>query len=833
MAKFSTWSGLFLTFAATCIFAEPVLAQDQGTSSAGTIEEVVVTATRRAEDINKVALSVSAFTPDKMDKLNVKSFADLVKFTPGVTFDPHSSNISIRGVNSTAGDATTGIYIDDTPIQLRTLGFGSDNTLPAVFDLERVEVLRGPQGTLFGAGSEGGTVRYITPQPSLTDYSIYGRTEVSTTKSGAPSYEAGVAVGGPIVEDKLGFRVSGWWRHDGGYIDQVNYLTGATMQKNSNYTDTTVMRAALLWQPTSALKITPSVFYQNRQVNNDDEYWVGRSNPSTDRFITATPEHMGNHDRFILPSLKIDWDLGDFLGGAEVISNTSYFDRRQSVQDYSATLYNLSYFQQSVDYGVLPVDYATPCTGGLCGTYAAQIAVDPNYVGAPLLGPASIDLPGFPFYVSRNVVTNTQQNWTEEVRLQSTDPNARLSWVLGIFYTSQSQLSVEEINDPQLPALTQYLWGDPVADTCLSPDPAAGVAIVDVWCEGLLPNGDDYINHTQGHEEQLAGFANATYAITDKLKIQAGLRVAKSHFDFTNFSDGAQNFGPNTGNSGKKDETPVTPMGGVTYQVTPDDMVYATISKGYRIGGANPPFPIAACTADLIALGISSVPSSYDSDTVLSYEVGSKDRFLGGRVQLSGSAYYLEWNNIQQSNYLPSCGFKYTANLGSAVSKGFDLQGEWLVTDSFDVDFSLGYTDAHYTTTSTVGPTAILANKGDKLPGSPWTFAVGAQYNAQLLGRDSFVRVDYEYAARETGMTPSRDPVASSYDPGLLPQPSTSVVSVRAGANLGKFDVAIFADNLFDSHPQLNLGHQDSYTLLYEATTLRPRTVGVSATYRY
>src|SRR6185295_14404622 len=117
--------------------------------------------------------------------------------------DTHTDNISIRGVNSTAGDATTGIYIDDTPIQIRTLGFGSDNTLPAVFDLERVEILRGPQGTLFGAGSEGGTVRYITPQPSLSDYSVYAKSEISTTQDGSPSYEGGAAIGGPIVDGKL------------------------------------------------------------------------------------------------------------------------------------------------------------------------------------------------------------------------------------------------------------------------------------------------------------------------------------------------------------------------------------------------------------------------------------------------------------------------------------------------------------------------------------------------------------------------------------------------------------------------------------------------------
>ncbi|MGN6517227.1 MAG: TonB-dependent receptor [Rhizomicrobium sp.] len=796
-------------------------AQAQNTqASTGGIEEVVVTSERREEVLSKVPQSVTAFTTERMDQLDVKNFGDLVKFTPGVNFDPSTNNISIRGINSTAGDATTGIYIDDTPIQLRTLGFGSDNTLPAVFDLERVEVLRGPQGTLFGAGSEGGTVRYITPTPSLTDFEIYGKTEFSTTESGAPSYEGGLAVGGPIVSDKLGFRVSGWWRHDGGWIDHIDYLTGKTIDNNSNHADTLVTRASLLWQVTNELAITPSIYYQNRRVHNDDEYWVGLSDPSKGRYITATPELMGNKDRFTLPALKIDFTPGD----VELISDTSYFDRTQHVQDYSATLYNLSYFQQSVDSGVLPIDYTTPCTGGICGGYAAQIAIDPTFLGAPLLGPASIDLPGFGHYSSTNVITNTQRNFTQEIRLQSNNPNSPLQWVFGVFYSRQSQLSVEEINDPQLPALTAYLWGEPpAAGSCNVPP--TGVPILDIWCEGLLPNGDDYINHTQGHEKQFAMFLNGTYAFNDQWKLQVGARIARTHFDFSNFSDGAQNFGPLVGNSGSKNETPFTPMASLTYQINDDDMVYATISKGYRIGGANPPFPLGACTE------LSSPPGPYNSDTVVNYEAGTKDHFLDRNLQISGSVFYLKWNNIQQDNYLPSCGFKYTTNQGRAESKGFDLQGEWLITPAFDVDFSLGYTDATYTSTSIAGG-LLLASKGDKLPGSPWTFSVGAQYNTDVMGRDSYLRLDYEYASRYPNRLVFSDPAATSYDPALVPEPETNVLTLRAGTTIGDFNVSVFADNLLNAHPQLDLSHQDSNTLLFEASTIRPRTIGLTATYR-
>jgi outer membrane receptor protein involved in Fe transport len=809
---------LLLSAAALSFGAVPAKAQTNTGSGASGIEEVTVTAERRSELLSKVPASISAYTADKMETLNVKNFSDLVKYTPGVAFDQHSDNISIRGINSSAGDATTGIYIDDTPIQLRTLGFGSDNTLPAVFDLQRVEVLRGPQGTLFGAGSEGGTVRYITPAPSLTDYSAMASTEVSSTQDGAPSYEAGAAVGGPIVDDVLGFRVSAWYRHDGGYIDHVDPYSGKTIDKNDNYTNTFAGRAAFGWQVTPDLLVTPSVFYQNRRVNNDDEYWVALSHPSSGKYINATPERMGDRDRFTLPALKVDWTPAG--SGVELISDTSYFVRHQSVQDYSGTLYNLSYFQQSESTGVLPVDYTTPCPGGLCAT-APQ----------PLLLPGAINLPGFGPYKSLNYITNTQQNFTQEIRLQSDDPDARLVWVVGAFYSRQSQLSIEEINDPQLPALTQYLWGDPVATPC-SPPPV-GVAIVDVWCEDLLPNGDDYINHTNGHEKQLAGYANATFAVTPQIKVQAGARYAATHFDFSNFSDGAQNFGPLTGNSGHQNERPFTPMAGITYQVNDDDMVYFTWAKGYRIGGANPPFPANACTE------LSTSPGAYNSDTVTSYELGSKDRMFDGRLQASGSIYYLNWNNIQQDNYLPSCGFKYTTNQGTATSKGFDLEGELLATDDLDINISLGYVDAYYTS-SPVAAGLLLAHKGDKLPGSPWTFTVGAQYTISNWGDNSFIRADYSFQSRETGLAPDRDPYADpvygnivSYDPALSAEPEIDELQMRAGTTFGNTAVAIFADNLLNAHPQLNYSHQDSDTLLFEATTVRPRTIGITATYKY
>jgi len=802
MANTFRWRKPLLASAAVLplLYGAAAQADDANSKSSTEVGEVVVTATRQSQNLSKVPESVSAFTAKKMEILDIKSMADLAKFTPGVTFDEERHDVYIRGISSTAGSGTTGVYIDDTPIQVRALGLNANNTLPAVFDLDRVEVLRGPQGTLFGAGSEGGTVRYITPQPSLTTYSATAHSEVSFTDHGSPSYETGVAAGGPIVDDQLGFRLSAWGRHDGGWINRVDYNTLNTTQSDANDVNTYVLRGALAWKPTADLMITPSIYYQNRLQNDYDQYWVSISKPSSDNFLSGTPDRMADKDHFYLPALKIEYDLPS----VKFISNTAYYNRFEHVNGYSGTLYDLSYFQQLTSGGTDP-------QGNAC----AQCATDPS----PLLTATGPNLPGFGNYVAHNLITNSQSNFTQEFRLQSADPNAKLNWTAGVFLAFDTQRSIEEINDPQLPALTEYLWGEDM---------------ITAWGQGLLPNGDDYLNDTTAHDRQIALFFDGTYAITDQLKFNVGVRYAWTHFDYHNLNTGAQDLLDDGGApaivSGSKDETPFTPKVNLTYQFTPDDMVYGTISKGYRIGGATPPLPAAACGG--------TFPTAYASDTTLNYEVGTKDRFLDRTVSIGASAYYIEWKNIQQAVYVPTCGIQYTANLGNAVSKGFDVQGEWKVTHALDLEATVGYTDAEYSTDAIQqlgsGP-LVLARKGDSLDVVPLTVTLGAQYDFSVLGHDAFVRADYEFEAKRTRPIPAEDPNIDPnfYDPGLVPNPATSQVSARAGVNFDRWDLALYAENLLNAHPQLDLNHQDQFTQLYEATTFRPLTIGLSANYKY
>src|SRR6266849_4626201 len=212
-------------------------------ASTGPLQEIVVTATRHEESLSKVPISVTALTQEAMDLRGIKDIQDVARFTPGVRIDnTGTNNIAIRGISSSGGAGTTGIYIEDTPIQIRALGFNPDDTLPKTFDMDRVEVLRGPQGTLFGAGSEGRTVRYIMNQPSVTKESTYARSEVSFTRNGDPSYEAGIAHGGPIVNDVLGYRASVWYRYDGGWIDRIDPTTLGVVDRRANHANTLAAR---------------------------------------------------------------------------------------------------------------------------------------------------------------------------------------------------------------------------------------------------------------------------------------------------------------------------------------------------------------------------------------------------------------------------------------------------------------------------------------------------------------------------------------------------------------------------------------------------------------
>ena len=789
--------------------------QTQGSeASAGPLQEVIVTATRRAESLSKVPISVTALTQESLDERGVKDFSEVARFTPGVNFDNSgTNNISIRGISGSGGAGTTGIYLDDTPIQMRALAFNPDEALPKSFDIERVEVLRGPQGTLFGAGSEGGTVRYITTQPSLTKTSTYGRSEFSSTQYGDPSYEAGAAIGGPLVQGAFGARFAISYRHDGGWIDRIDPVTLQTVQKNANYNNTLLLRLAGLWAPSDKWTITPGIYYQNQQKNDISNYWPLYSDPANGRFVNADPSRRATPDKFYLTSLRIQGDLGP----AQLISNTSYYHRREQT-GYEGTLYNLGFYQTFM--GDCPVG-GTGCLLDNTGVHLPAGATD---------------------YRSPATVDNGQQNITQEIRLQSADPNARLLWTTGVFFAENRQSYLEQIHDPMLQQLV----------TALMP----GSSIVDVFGVGYDPGfpTDSYFLKTNAKDEQYALFGELNYGLTDRLKGTLGARFSRTKYSFDTLTGGPQLFAPTTPGSGSNQENAFTPRVGLQFQMDPNDMYYFTYAKGFRPGGANNPLPPVACQQDFIDFGITAAPTTFSSDSVNSFEVGAKNN-IANRVKIASSIYYIRWNNIQQTVVPPTCQISFIDNLGQAVAKGADVQAEIALTERFTVELAAGYTDARYTrdsslsSNSTTGPvvangdaiTSVASELGGGQPTAPVSVTAGLEYKFSAFSHATFVRADAEYYGRAKWPTPGQDPTTLQSDAAAFVVPGTTRASVRGGVDFGSWQLAAFVDNLTNAHPLTDY----NYTIcpptsatcagsdrLQRAYTFRPRTFGITAIFR-
>jgi len=808
------------------------------------IQEVIVTATRREESASRVPISLTAINQDQLDQLGVKNFDDLVRFVPGVSIDTSGTNaISIRGISSSAGAGTTGIYIDDTPIQMRDIGFNPDDTLPRTFDLDRVEVLRGPQGTLFGAGSEGGTVRYILTQPSLTESSTYVRSELDYSEVGDPSYEVGAAHGAPLIDGTLGYRVSLWYREDGGWIDRVDDTTGEVLQHNINTDGTLMGRLAAIWKPASSLTVTPSMLYQNQKKGDESTYWPAYSNPDAGQFNTATPEHMPIPDEYYLPAIKVEWDLGSSL----IISDSSYYHRWEQTA-YQGTVYDLSFYQ-SFGWPDNPLTYGLSCGPAENPGLAVASPPCPWY---PLLDGSGIHLPpGFENYESPNIMTNRQDSYVQEIRWQSANPAARFNWTVGVFWQLAKEGSIEELRDPQINQLFEALYGVSAIDE-FGPY---------YYCNGIgapypaIPACDVYYNSNTTYDRQIAGYGEVSYAFTDQWKLTLGERVAHTTFSLDHYADGLENYGPSPANANES-SNPNTPKASLSFQMDPKDLFYFTYAKGFRVGGGNPPLP-PYCNSNLAQEGFpNGAPLTYAPDTTQDYEVGSKN-LVGSFLQLATSIYWIKWNNIQQNVYVGGdCGLQFTDNLGTAVAKGFDLQAT-LLTGPFHVDVAVGYTDARFTAVPTrescsggvCAPVAPLVEPGDAISGQasinyapglnpPWTLAVGPEYDFKLAEHDAFVRAEWTFQSRNPWASALQDPRTAQYYAYTYTLPSNSFTSLRAGLNLGDWLVAVFCDNVFNSHTVLNyqLSTSDPYnpagspSVQENDYTYRPLTVGIEAT---
>jgi iron complex outermembrane recepter protein len=276
-------------------------------------------------------------------------------------------------------------------------------------------------------------------------------------------------------------------------------------------------------------------------------------------------------------------------------------------------------------------------------------------------------------------------------------------------------------------------------------------------------------------------------------------------------------------------DTPVTPKYVVTYQIDPDNMVYGSGSKGYRQGETTAAVG-SRCDADAAALGISTAQREISPDFVWSYELGSKNRLWGGRLQLDSSVYWINWKNIQSSLTLPDCNVPTVANLGDATSKGIDVALNILATEKLQFTLSMGYADAKYTSTTTGSGGAIIRSSGQPLDIPPWQAAASAQYNFSAFGRKAYARLNDQVQSHDS--TPL-DYASAATDPTVPRTPSYNVLGARLGTYIGGWDVSLYGTNLGNEHPELTRYRDTLTTFNYRGQTLTPLTVGITGVFRY
>jgi iron complex outermembrane receptor protein len=745
------FSLLAITLAAIVIFAARGASAADGDavtaskpSDESPLAEIVVTAQKRTETVQTTPVSITALSSEQLAVEGVTSAQGIAQLVPGMAIasaGPGQAFYEIRGLSADGGEApTVGFYLDEIaispPLQATA---GKVEVDPELYDLQRVEVLRGPQGTLYGAGSMGGTIKLVTTPPSLSAFEASGESILSGTKDGGVNYAEKGMLNLPLVEGKVALRIVASYGHDSGYIDRIvvpNFpletnpdpayyglnrgnvvgVPGSQIFSGVNDNDTTTARVSLLIKPTDNLTITPSVFYQSIRQNGINAY-DGSPGTYTHYEPFNIPEPFS--DTFTIGSLTANYDANVF----SVTSATGYWTRRShQTEDSTESIQNIFQFPS----------YYT----------AGNLGIGPAY--------------GFE-------VDNTRQ-FSEEIRLTSRG-EGNFKWLVGGYYNKFKSAS----------------GGGNIAPGLLTVTTSGGPFLTDIWS-----NGGGLTELTQR-----AGFGNVSYT-WNHLTLTLGGRYFSYSEESSLFEQGVVFSGsaavqqvpvPTASSDG------VLPLVNLSYAATSDLLLYASASKGYREGAGISGIPVSGtvgqeCLADLQAIGLNSVPHSYNPDTVWTYEAGEKGRFLDGRMTLNSDVYITHWSHVQQFVSL-ACGVGFTTNGSDAEVKGVELELRSKLTDSLSLTQNIGFSHAVFL--SALPDAGVVA--GQRLFDAPeWTISTSLQYVRPISTRlKMFAGVSNSFVSGSQELTYSLDTI-----------PRRDITNARLGVDGGKWSVALFVNNAFN-----------------------------------
>jgi len=727
-------SGLACMMPLTAL-AQAAAAAASPAASVPEIARVVITAQKRKEDIRDVPMAVSALSGEQLQAQQITTVEDLTRNIPNISFTtqggPGLGTVEIRGVSSQAGAATVSVYLDDVSLTTRNL-YSQGTAEPRFFDLQDAEILRGPQGTLYGASSLGGTIKFISRQPDLKYFSGSTTETLSWTDKGGANWEAQGVLNLPIISNRLGLRVGVEHGHESGYIDQVDQNSLQKIARNINHDDYTVVKLALKADLGGGWSVTPALFQQQTNTGDiDATYAATQGGTPLPRFETSKTVREPGHDLLSVPSVTVSGDtgIGNFTG---VLSG--YKRRFNRIQDGTSI--------NDPSYAVVNPNADNP---------------PPNDAPPPNVQKMIDALDALSSLVQLN---NKIDQTALELRMTSKDYDPktgdhRLTWIGGV-YAQDAYTSVYD-NEP--------IPGVQAAFAANGFDPANS-AQFDGFA-GAFANDDSYYSVRHYHDKQESIFGEATWHVSPALALTAGLRELHASQKFTRDALPLFYDGPLPSTPGFGGQAPVnakwnatTPSFKLNWEIQPDVSLYANASKGFRLGGANRPVPDTPIVeANLDKLNLPKpVPSAFAPDSLWSYELGSKMDLADHRMTFNVAAFLLKWKNIQQDINLSDAGFDYETNVGNATSYGFEMELKARVTPSLTMSTSLGLTHATFDSAQPAFGRADSDNdynirKGDWVEGVPRASAsLGADYHWALTdATNAFVRGNAQWTGKSHG----------------------------------------------------------------------------------
>lgn len=757
-------------------------------------EEVTVTSRKREESLSEVPFSVAAPTEEILRDRGATDLEDVSANVAGFTIQnlgPGQSQVAIRGVS--AGQIVrdqpgvkeqVGVYIDESVASLSLYTPDLD-----LFDLSRVEVLRGPQGTLFGSGSLSGTVRYITNQPEIGVSDNTAEFAINSVEDGDIGGHAKVMVNTPIG-DKAAFRLAAYYTGYGGYVDAVT--PGLGREDDVNGGERLGARVAFRFEPNDNLTITPRLIYQEVDMdgwNRQDAYNI-LANP----FTTTRPAvDLGEREQFI----QLDEPVTDEFLLADL--NIEYeFDNGLVLNSITSV----------TDRDILVVRDAGALTSSITG--------------------GSIGLPE-PVYTLDSPLDDATQaeSVTQELRLSGyTD---RVDWVTGIFYSSQTRDYGQDLLVSGFTSLT----GIPTAGNF-------GAAQDVLFFSDLSYDFD-----------QIALFGELTYAVNERLDLTGGLRFYDFDEDRVQTFDGI--FADSGTTRGSTEADGIAPRVILSYEVNERTSLNAQVSKGFRLGGINDPLNVPLCTPqDLETFGGND---TWDDETLINYEVGSKSTFMGGRGTFNVAGFYMDISDLQATVTAGSCSSRVVFNVPEATSAGLEIELAAQPTPWFDFALSASYTDSELgstlTSTDAQGNVSVVSGirEGNRLPTVPeFQGAAAATYRWEM-GKTTagyftgtyqhvgsrFTQIGDQAAGFGTvnllAFAPNNigGPLTQStftFDPEL---PSYDILNLRLGVLTGAWDLAFFVNNVTDELALLSLDQERGTLARVSYLVNEPRTFGFSA----